>query len=301
MRYRALGNTGMSVSAVALMLDDSPTRTRTADWVKLIYEALEIGVNAFEVTGRHPSIAEAMTEVVRSIERRLLFVSWRFGATTAPNGAPVRDFSPEGLKASIDSVLARTGLGYLDAGLLDDPCMAELPPNGLEAMKEARDCGQMRLLGAAGRDDAIDFYIATGAFDMISTPFNLLSGWKERLRLKAAIERDMAVMGYDYFPDAVAARVEDKGKAGGWGRRAQSAASGGYAFLDDTRNWEREDICMAYALTEPSMASVLVSSDRIGRLEALAAVPDRDLPPGVGAQIEMARFTPEQSAKARRA
>ena len=36
-------------------------------------------------------------------------------------------------------------------------------------------------------------------------------------------------------------------------------------------------------------------------LEALAAVPDRDLPPGVGAQIEMARFTPEQSAKARRA
>jgi aryl-alcohol dehydrogenase-like predicted oxidoreductase len=291
----------MSVSAVSLSLDDSPARTRTAEWVRMIYEAVEIGVNAFEVTGRHPSIADALAEVAQSVERRLMFVSWRFGVAIAPNGAPVRDFSPEGLKGSVEAVLARTGLGYLDAGLLDDPCMAELPPTGLEAMKEARESGQLRLLGVAGKDDAIDAYISTGAFDMISTPFNLLSGWKERLRLKAAIERDMVVMGYDYQPDAVLRRPEVQGKSAGWGKGDHAAATGGYGFLDETLNWEREDLCLAYALTEPSMASVLISADRAARLEALAAVPDRSLPPGVGAQIEMARFAPEPAAKARRA
>lgn len=301
MRYRALGNTGMSVSAVSLSLDDSPARTRPADWVKLIYSALETGINAFEVTGRHPSIAEAFAEVVQSIERRLLFVSWRLGGTTARDGAVVRDFSPEALKGSVDAILARTGLNHLDAGLLDDPHTSELPPAALEAMKETRDSGKIRLLGVAGKDDAIDAYISTGAFDIISTPFNLLSGWKERLRLKAALERDMVVMGYDFQPELFVGAPESTGKSLGWGKGRLAAATGGYAFLDETLNWSREDLCLAYALTEPSMASVLISSDRADRLETLAGVPDRDLPPGVGAQIEMARFAPEPVAKARRA
>ena len=37
----------------------------------------------------------------------------------------------------------------------------------------------------------------------MATPFSLTSGWKERLRVKAAVDRDMVVLGYDYYPDSV--------------------------------------------------------------------------------------------------
>ena len=58
-----------------------------------------------------------------------------------------------------------------------------------------------------------------------------------------------------------------------------------------TRNWSPEEICLAYALTEPSLATVQIHAERAERLEALAAIPDREMPPGVSAQIEMARFS----------
>ena len=39
-----------------------------------------------------------------------------------------------------------------------------------------------------------------------------------------------------------------------------------------------------------SAVTVQISVDSIDQLEALSAVSERDLPPGLGAQIEMARF-----------
>jgi hypothetical protein len=52
-----------------------------------------------------------------------------------------------------------------------------------------------------------------------------------------------------------------------------------------------EEICLAYALTEPSLATMQVTSDRVRQLEALASVAERDLPAGVSTRIEMARFS----------
>ncbi|MFN3536975.1 MAG: oxidoreductase, partial [Brevundimonas sp.] len=39
----------------------------------------------------------------------------------------------------------------------------------------------------------------------------------------------------------------------------------------------------------PSIATVMVDARDSERIEALATVPERDLPPGLAAQIEMAR------------
>jgi aryl-alcohol dehydrogenase-like predicted oxidoreductase len=304
MRYRPLANTGMSVSVISLALVDMPGRMRPADWVSLIYGAMENGVNAFEVVGSHPAIIEGVAEALSSVERRLLFVGWRLGSSLSPNGAITRDFSPGGLGLSLESALARTGLGYLDAVLLDDPRTEELSPQALEVLKAARDDGKARMLGVAGQHDAIDAYISMGAFDMICTPFSLISGWKERLRLKAAIERDMAVLGYGYEPEIFAhGPTEPQSKPSIWGARARPLAGvGTYAFLHNTAGWSSEELCLAYALTEPSLASIEITSDRVDRIEALAAIPERELPTGAAAQIEMARFAAAPpAAKARRA
>ena len=125
-------------------------------------------------------------------------------------------------------------------------------------------------------------------------PFHIASGWRERHRLKAAMARDMAVIGYGFHPEAVIQeRVQAAPKASFWRRPEPLQGVGGYGFLAKTDAWSSEEICLAYALTEPSLATVRITPTSLVELEALAAVPDRDLPSAVAAQIEMARFQPE--------
>ena len=286
MRYRPLGPTGMAISVVSLRLDDCGARPRPADWQAFLYAAFECGINAFEIVGRHPALIEGLGLALEAIERRLVFVALRLGV------APGRDFSPDGMRHLIDLVITRTGMDYLDAVVLDDPQSEELTPYALEMLRGIRQSGRTRMLGVGGQDEAIDAYISTGAFDLLRTPFSLTSGWKDRLRLKAAMEHDMGVFGYGYHPESLIRAPEAARKPSlfGGGRANPLQGIGGYAFLHEMANWTSEELCLAYALTEPALASVQISVDSIEVLEALSAVSERDLPPGLGAQIEMARF-----------
>jgi aryl-alcohol dehydrogenase-like predicted oxidoreductase len=147
----------------------------------------------------------------------------------------------------------------------------------------------------------MDAYVSTNSFDVLVTPYHLRSGWKERNRLKAAVELDMGVIGYDFFPEEFSSSAKTEAviqpKSRGWfGGKAAGASPlegvGSYRFLHATKGWTAEEICLAYSLTEPSLATVLVESDDPEHLARLAAVPDRDMPPGLAAQVEMARFAP---------
>jgi aryl-alcohol dehydrogenase-like predicted oxidoreductase len=303
MRYRPFGVSGMAVSAVSLGLADGQARLKAADWEMLVYAALENGVNSFEVIGRQPAIAEGLAQALQAIERPLVCVSWRLGWVIGPSGAPVRDFSPGGLERSVDSILASTGLGYLDVALLDDPHAEELKPSALAALKAMRESGRVRMLGVAGGDDAIDAYISMRAFDAVCLPFNLVSTWKDRHRMKSAVDNDMAITAFDYYPEQFQATAAPAAKHSHWGVSGGHPLSGAgtYAFLDRTQGWTGEEVCLAYALTNPSVATIQFIADQPARVEALAAVAERDLPTSVSAQIEMARFAPDPSATKRRA
>ena len=67
------------------------------------------------------------------------------------------------------------------------------------------------------------------------------------------------------------------------------AGAGTFAFLHETPHWDAESICLAHVMNDPAVATVLVQARDIPRLEALSKIPDRDMPPGLSAQIEMAR------------
>ena len=290
----------MVVSTIALSLTDRAAVTRPADWVALIYAAFENGINAFEINGDTPGMIDGLSQALQAVERRLIYVAWRVGTRVGPAGSTIRDFSAQALTRTVDGVLARSGIGYLDAVVLDDPHTEEFSPQAFDALKAMRADGRTRMLGVSGQDDALDALLTTGAFDVLYLPFSLTSGWVERRRLKTAVERDMGIVGYDYYPKTFHGVGGAAPKAGGWIARPKLAVAprnnplagaGTYAFLDRTRNWSPEEICLAYALTEPSLATVQIHAERAERLEALAAIPDREMPPGVSAQIEMARFS----------
>ena len=96
MRYRPFGPSATVVSAISLALGDDPTRSRPSDWVSLIFAALESGINCFEVVGRDPAIMDGVAQALQSVERRLVFITWRLGTYTTTDGL-TRDFSGDGL------------------------------------------------------------------------------------------------------------------------------------------------------------------------------------------------------------
>ncbi len=286
----------MAVSAITLRLEDQP-RLRGADWRKLIFAALESGINSFEIDGVSPALIEGATEAFSTVERRLLFIAWRL------RGSSDRALRAQAVHDMIEQALDRTGLGHLDLAMLDDPDKNAFPAETLEQLKALRGARLIRLLGVAGAGENFDAYVASGQFEAMATPFNLASGWVERNRVRAAMSREMAVIALDYWPDVL--REEHKAsflpKPSLWRRKTDPLADvGGYDFLRNTPGWNAQQICLAYALTEPSLATVQVTASTPAEIEALATMAERDLPTGCAAQIEMARFSAQQAERSKR-
>ncbi len=296
MRYRPMGASGAIVSAVSLSLEPDPGRPRASDWVSFLYAALENGISTLVVSAADPVVLDGLAEALASVDRRLVFLALRLG------GGPgvARDFSPHGLSAQITSVLARTGAHYLDAVLLEEPGADEVSAGALLALEQLKARGAINFLGVSGEGDPIDEHLTTGFFDLLAMPFNITSGWRERNRLRSAGASDVSVLGYRSYPrDFHAAVLAADHKPAARTRKNPLAGRGSYAFLDATPGWTPEEIGLSYALTEPSLASVLVTAGDADHLARLAAVTEREMPPGLAAQIEMARFTPGLEGLAR--
>ncbi|MDQ8029512.1 MAG: oxidoreductase [Brevundimonas sp.] len=307
MRYRPFGNVGQAVSVVTLNIGARDIAHGPEAGRELIYSALEAGINSYRLTTADPVLAEVLGEALRHVDRKLVQVSLMLGAGDGRRGSD-RDFSAEGMTSAIDRALHASGLGWFDLAILDEPEDHELPQSSLNALKALRATQRIRLLGISGESEVMDTYVSTGAFDALLTPYHVNSPWQIRSRLRDARERDMAIFVYGYFPESLdtvkkAATVHEEkkgffgfGKSSGRPKGDPLAGAGTFAFLHQTNAWNAEAICLAYALTDPSIASVLIDAPGVERLNELALVPDRDLPPGLAAQIEMARVAAAKAA-----
>lgn len=307
MRYRPFGYAGQAVSALTLSLGARDIGAGPEAGRELIYSALEAGINSYRLETADPVLAEVLGEALRHVDRKLVQISIMLGAGDGRRGSN-RDFSAEGMTAAMDRALHASGLGWFDLAILDEPGDHELPQSSLNALKALRATERVRLLGVSGDGEVMDTYVSTGAFDVLATPYHVNSPWQIRHRLRVAREQDMAIFVYGYFPESLdtarkasTAHQEKKGffgfgKPSGRSRNDPLAGAGTFAFLHQTANWPAEAICLAYALTDPAVSSVLIEASDTERLNTLAQVPDRDMPPGLAAQIEMARIAGTKAA-----
>lgn len=287
MRYRPFGASGKAVSAISLLLREAPNMTTPHAWRTLAFSAMESGVNCFEITAGSDIMALGVGEALRAVERRLISIGWRL------RGDPRKVLTAEAISLSVRGGLAKTGAGYFDLLMMDEAAFETLAPDAQGYLADLRAAGLALHIGVVGDGPCIDTCIDSGAFDVLATPFSLISDWKARRRIKDASARDMTMIAYDPFPPALC-RPGGGGvvpKAGLFRRAEPLAGAGTYAFLHQTQGWSAEELCLAYALTEPAFATVQVEQFRAEAIERLAMITDKDLPTGVAAQIEMARFS----------
>ena len=94
-----------------------------------------------------------------------------------------------------------------------------------------------------GQDDAIDAYISTGAFDALALPFNMNSGWRERHRLRAAQQRNMAVVAYDYYPSSLHPTVAEEPARRSFWDTIKALAAEGTAVIVTTHYMDEAERC----------------------------------------------------------
>jgi len=290
MRYRPFGRTGIAVSALSLALNGDGDRRRASDWLAIIHSALEHGVNAFEISRPSPALLSGLADGIAAVRRGLLFVSLR----ADPN---LRGRQIDGW---VSEVIAAGGLGEIDLFTID----ADSPEfeEALVAGLRLKDLDLVRRLGVAGSGEQLLDHVEDPLFDALVMPFGFTSGWRDRNLVRTALERQMGVMSYDPHPDTLSDMVEDEKKQAktGWFKRPEPlATSGSHAFLHSTPGWTAEQICMAHALTEPAITTVQMPVKDLDHLAGLAAVPERNLPAQISAQIEMSHFTAERTARTR--
>ncbi len=300
MRYRPFGVSGSAISNLTLSFGAGVLKRGREAGLDLLYSALEAGVNSYRLETADPVAAEVLGEALSHVDRKLVYVSLTLGAGDGRDQQ--RDFSAQGMTAAIDRVLHFSGLGWIDVAVLHEPGETELAQSSLSALKAMRATGRIKLLGIAGGGDVMDAYVSTGAFDALLTPFDINADWKIRNRIRSAREQDMAVFAYDFYADR-RARGPDAPlfKKGFFGlgkqkRPVDTPKKDAFGFLYRTHNWTAEAICLSYVLTDPSVSSVIVNPTDTDRLATLAAAPERDMPPGLAAQIEMARVVANQAA-----
>jgi len=289
MRYRPFGRTGIAVSAFSLTLSGDEDR-KTSEWLGLVHAALEHGVNAFELMRPSQALLAGFAEGIAAVRRTLLFVALRADPDMAGNR----------LDGWVSEMVAAGGLGEVNLLTLD----ADSPEfeEALGAGLRLKDISLVRRLAVAGPGDALVGHVEDPLFDAIVMPFGLQSGWRDRNLVRAALARQMAVMAYDSCPPHLTETVKADAKQakGGWFKKTEPlAASGSHAFLQSTYGWTAEQICVAHVLTEPAITTVQMSVKDTDHLESLAAAPERNLPAQISAQIEMAHFAQERTARTR--
>ncbi len=298
MRYRPFGVSGKAVSAVSLLLREAPNMATPQAWRSMMYAAMENGINCFELSAGLDVAALGVGEALRAVERRLVFLSWKL------RGDGSQALTARAIADSLRSGLQKTGAGYFDLLSMDEAAYETLEPSAHKYLADLRAAGHCKALGIVGDGAAVDTCIQTAAFDVMATPFNLTSDWKARRRVREASDRNMTIVAYDPFPPA---QIRVGGSGGGMSLRGGSArknneplaGAGTYAFLHHTSSWTAEELCLGYLMTEPTFATVQVEAFRAESIARVAAVTDRDLPTGVAAQIEMARFSADNHDRRR--
>lgn len=289
MRYRSLGSGKAAVSVVTLALDNAVAERGEEGARALLYAALEHGINSFHIDSLDPVLVRVIGEALSHIERDLLFISLTVGPL--PNGR--RDFTLEGIDAVLTAVLEATQLQYFDAIILDDPDNNELPTS---AIKGIRNDERVHQLGIRGNSEVMDIYVGSSLFDVLHTACHIQLNAKERSRMRDARERDMTIFGTTYYPDTLFAPPPPPPPPPGrniFGIKKKpipvEMPRSPFDFLRRTPGWEAEDLCLAHALLDTSLSSIVIHANMVEDLVRLVAASERSMPVSMPAQLEMAR------------
>ncbi len=189
MRYRSLGNTGLTVSELGFGCASwwGMAAFDEASAIRLVHEAIDQGVTLFD-TGASYSAGQAEPRLGRALRRRDthdLVLATKAGTFHAGGGRIARDMSPEAIVASTENSLRNLGVDTLGLLQLHGPSIPELD-SLLGTLDGLKVRGLTRAVGLNSFDPAvIDHAIGLGGIDVVMIDYNVLLPEREPLMARA--------------------------------------------------------------------------------------------------------------------
>lgn len=166
MEYRMLGRTGLKVSAIGVGTEHlvKPSRETV---VNLIHEAIDRGVNYFDVLCKEPDYRDNMEAAFRGHRDQAILTGHMFAWEGVEAG-----------RQSLDDLLTRLGTDYVDivfVSCVDPPTYESAMGLGglLEAAQDLKRAGKARFIGFSTHTGVTgQLALASGQFDLIMFPVN---------------------------------------------------------------------------------------------------------------------------------
>lgn len=233
--------------------------------VQMVQHAFAMGVRLFD-TGPSYGNGEAERRLGEALARLPSYdpiVSTKAGLLSSGLTKRVRDFTPEGIRKSIEGSLRRLRRSRVDWLFLHGPAPADLTDELLKTLVDLKFKGDIGALGVAGRGGELDAAVSTGQFAVFMTPVHagLKPAQVDRLaRLKAAGE----LIGIETLAPATR-RFPAPVSAGATWRLARALLGRGGPTtptpmtVDEALNW---------ALTEGGAHRIITTTTRLDHLES---------------------------------
>jgi aryl-alcohol dehydrogenase-like predicted oxidoreductase len=280
MQYRSLGNTGLRVSEIGFGCASYWGKAifSEAEAVRLVHAAVERGVTFFD-TGASYSGGNAEPRLGRALKRLKsrhdIVVATKAGSYRDQRGRRRVDFSPDGVRRTVEASLVRLGLDTIPLLQMHGPEIADLTDGLLETLTRLREEGKIRHLSVNSFDmDVIEHVMTVPLFGAVMIDYNILRPEREPVIAMLAernfgILAGMALAGGLYRKDRFRIRgIRDLWyMARAWKNHRSDIVRGrNFRFLDGQDRPTGGEIALAWVLRRPEISCAVLGTTRMSHL-----------------------------------
>jgi aryl-alcohol dehydrogenase-like predicted oxidoreductase len=235
----------------------------TAD---MIYRAFDRGVRLFD-TGPSYGAGEAerrLGEAMRRLPRLECIISTKAGITSSGIARRIRDFSPRGIRYSVEGSLRRLGMKRIDWLFLHGPAPTDITDELLKALGDMKKRGEVAMVGVAGRGQELDVALGSGQFNLFMLPVNAALQPYELERIRKLRASGAEIVGVETLAPSLP-RFPAPVTAGATWRLARSLRR---PFSAAAATPMTPEECLLWALGEGGAHRVVTTTTRPEHLEA---------------------------------
>jgi aryl-alcohol dehydrogenase-like predicted oxidoreductase len=282
MLYRTLGKTGLRVSEIGFgcasfwgkkVFDESAA-------IRLVEVAIDHGVTFFD-TGASYSGGNAEPRLGKALSglknRHGLVIATRAGSYTDERGRWREDFSPSGVRRTVEASLVRLGLDAIPLLHLHGPEITNITDDLLDTLTRLREEGKVLHLSVNSFDvNVIEHVMRFPLFGALMIDYNILRPEREPIIEKLAarnfgILAGMALGGGLYLKDRFRIRgIQDVWYiARAWKNHRSDIKRGrNLRFLEREAPLKGGEIALAWVLRKPEIGCAILGTTRMSHLLA---------------------------------
>lgn len=280
MQYRVLGRTGLRISEIGLGCASfwGMQRFDEAEAVRLVHTALDHGVTFFD-TGPAYSGGNAEPRLGRALasygKRTDLVIATKVGSRIDRHGRRIEDFSPAGVRDSVEHSLVRLGIDAISLLQLHGPEISNITDELLRTLEDLSSEGKVLHLGVNSFDDeVIRHLLALPTFGAVMIDYSVLSEPREELITELA-ERGFGILagqalgGAFFRQDRYRIRgLQDLWYlARAWKNHRPTLRRGRrFSFLNRDETSPASQIALAWVLRRPEISCAVIGTTRMDHL-----------------------------------